>query len=101
MTTCPPTDSAQIKRTPSRIDSITRAKNEIFDLIVIGGGIHGVCLAKMAAQSGISVLLLEQSDFASGTSSRSSKMAHGGLRYLEMFDFEQVYEGIRSREDLF
>ena len=60
-----------------------------------------MCLAKMAAQSGISVLLLEQSDFASGTSSRSSKMAHGGLRYLEMFDFEQVYEGIRSREDLF
>ena len=84
-----------------RSEIIQQSKQVLFDLIVIGGGIHGVCVAKMAAQSGLSVLLLEQGDFASGTSSRSSKMAHGGLRYLEMFDFEQVYEGIRSREDLF
>jgi glycerol-3-phosphate dehydrogenase len=83
---------------PSRID---RASQEIFDLLIIGGGIHGVALAKIAAQSGLSVLLLEQQDYASGTSSRSSKMAHGGLRYLEMFDFEQVFEGIRAREALF
>jgi glycerol-3-phosphate dehydrogenase len=80
---------------------VSRATTELFDLIVIGGGIHGVCVAKIAAQAGLSVLLLEQHDYASGTSSRSSKMAHGGLRYLEMFDFEQVFEGIRAREALF
>jgi len=80
---------------------VSRATKELFDVIVIGGGIHGVCVAKIAAQAGLSVLLLEQRDYASGTSSRSSKMAHGGLRYLEMFDFEQVFEGIRAREALF
>jgi glycerol-3-phosphate dehydrogenase len=84
-----------------RTKRIERAASEGFDIIVIGGGIHGVCVAKVAAQAGLSVLLLEQGDYASGTSSRSSKMAHGGLRYLEMFDFEQVFEGIRAREALF
>lgn len=84
-----------------RSHRLERAARERFDIIVIGGGIHGVCVAKIAAQAGLSVLLLEKGDYASGTSSRSSKMAHGGLRYLEMFDFEQVFEGIRAREALF
>lgn len=86
---------------PERSSRICRAMTEVFDIVVVGGGIHGVCVAKMAAQAGLSVLLLERDDYASGTSSRSSKMAHGGLRYLEMCDFEQVYEGIRAREALF
>ena len=86
---------------PARSARIVRATEGVFDLLVIGGGIHGVSVAKIAAQMGLSVLLLEQGDYASGTSSRSSKMAHGGLRYLEMFDFEQVFEGIRAREALF
>lgn len=86
---------------PARSERITRATRGVFDIVVVGGGIHGVSVAKIAAQMGLSVLLLEQGDYASGTSSRSSKMAHGGLRYLEMFDFEQVFEGIRSREALF
>lgn len=72
-----------------------------FDLLVVGGGIHGACMAHVAAFNGLKVLLLERGDYASATSSRSSKMAHGGLRYLEMFDFAQVFEGIRAREDLF
>lgn len=85
----------------TRARRIERAERESFDIVVVGGGIHGVCVAKIAAQAGLSVLLLEKGDYASGTSSRSSKMAHGGLRYLEMFDFEQVFEGIRAREALF
>ena len=72
-----------------------------FDVIVVGGGIHGASFARLAAFNGLSVLLLERDDYASATSSRSSKMAHGGLRYLEMYDFAQVFEGIKAREDLF
>jgi glycerol-3-phosphate dehydrogenase len=71
------------------------------DLLVVGGGIHGAAFARLAALNGFRTVLLERDDYASGTSSRSSKMAHGGLRYLEMFDFQQVFEGIRAREDLF
>ncbi|MBN8549511.1 MAG: glycerol-3-phosphate dehydrogenase/oxidase [Deltaproteobacteria bacterium] len=71
------------------------------DVVVIGGGIHGATFARIAALNGLKTVLLERADYASGTSSRSSKMAHGGLRYLEMLDFAQVYEGIKAREDLF
>jgi glycerol-3-phosphate dehydrogenase len=85
----------------SRTDRIAYAESQTFDLAVIGGGIHGVCLAAMAAKAGLSVVLLERHDYAHATSSRSSKMAHGGLRYLEMYDFQQVFEGIKAREELF
>ena len=70
-------------------------------LCIIGGGVHGAALARVAAYNGISCCLLERSDFAAGTSSRSSRMAHGGLRYLETGDVQQVKEGLRAREDLF
>jgi glycerol-3-phosphate dehydrogenase len=76
-------------------------KNRKFDLIVVGGGIHGACFARLAALHNVSVLLLEKDDYANSTSSRSSKLVHGGIRYLEQFDFEQVFEGIKAREDLF
>lgn len=92
-------DSAVASR--SRHGRLNRATGDPFDLVVVGGGIHGVCVGALAAQAGLSVLLLEQRDYAHATSSRSSKMAHGGLRYLEMFDFQQVFEGIKSREELF
>jgi glycerol-3-phosphate dehydrogenase len=85
----------------SRTARIAHADSHSFDLAVIGGGIHGVCLAAMAAKAGLSVVLLERHDYAHATSSRSSKMAHGGLRYLEMYDFQQVFEGIKAREELF
>jgi len=67
------------------------------DVLVVGGGIVGVGAALDAATRGLSVGLLEQRDLASGTSSRSSKLVHGGLRYLEMFDFALVKEALEER----
>lgn len=72
-----------------------------FDLVIIGGGIHGAALLRAAAMNGLRTVLLERGDFGGETSSRLSNIAHGGLRYLKMFDFAQVFEGIRSREELF
>lgn len=69
-----------------------------FDLIVIGGGITGVATARDAALRGLSVLLVEKDDFAAGTSSRSTKLVHGGLRYLETYQFRMVAESLRERE---
>ena len=71
-----------------------------FDLVVIGGGIQGAATAREAALRGLKVALLEAGDFASGTSSRSSKLIHGGLRYLEQFDFKLVHEARRERRRL-
>lgn len=68
-----------------------------FDLIVIGGGINGAAIARDAALRGLSVLLLEKSDFGSGTSSFSSRLIHGGLRYLEYAEFPLVFESLRER----
>lgn len=85
----------------SRQERIATLSSTAWDVVVIGGGIHGACVAKLAARAGLRTALLEWNDFASATSSRSSKMAHGGLRYLEMLDFEQVFEGIKAREELF
>src|SRR5579871_2947487 len=70
-------------------------------LMIIGGGIQGAALARVAALNGFACTLVERGDYASGTSSRSSKLLHGGLRYLGQFDFRQVFEGIQAREDLF
>jgi glycerol-3-phosphate dehydrogenase len=71
-----------------------------FDLLVVGGGINGTGIARDAAGRGLSVLLIEQDDLAAGTSSRSSKMIHGGLRYLENFQFRLVREALKEREVL-
>jgi glycerol-3-phosphate dehydrogenase len=68
-----------------------------FDLAVIGGGINGAAVAREAALRGLKVALVEAGDFASGTSSRSSKLIHGGLRYLEQFDFRLVREARLER----
>src|SRR5256884_3066119 len=72
-----------------------------FDLLVIGGGITGVSMALEAAARGISVALVEKDDFAAGTSGRSSRLVHGGLRYLEQRDFGLVRESLRERGILF
>lgn len=69
-----------------------------FDILVIGGGINGVGIALDAASRGLKVALVESSDFASGTSSKSSKLIHGGLRYLEQYDFRLVREALNERE---
>ncbi|UAJ65643.1 glycerol-3-phosphate dehydrogenase [Candidatus Schneideria nysicola] len=73
---------------------------EIKDLIVIGGGINGVGIAADAAGRGLSVVLLEAQDLASATSSASSKLIHGGLRYLENYEFRLVREALAEREIL-
>lgn len=68
-----------------------------FDTVIIGGGVTGTGAALDAASRGLKVALVEQRDYASGTSSRSSKMFHGGLRYLEQFEFSLVREALRER----
>src|SRR5262249_21776949 len=73
---------------------------EIFDLLVVGGGINGVGIVRDAAGRGLTVLLCEQGDLASATSSASSKMIHGGLRYLEHGEFRLVRESLAEREVL-
>jgi len=70
------------------------------DLVIIGGGINGAGLAAQAAQSGLSVVLFEKDDFASGTSSKSTKLFHGGIRYLEQGRFSLVFEGLHERNRL-
>ena len=69
-----------------------------FDLLIIGGGVTGAGAALDAATRGLKVALIEAQDFASGTSSRSSKLIHGGLRYLEQYDFALVREALHERE---
>jgi glycerol-3-phosphate dehydrogenase len=71
-----------------------------YDLCIIGGGINGTGIARDAAGRGLSVLLLEQGDLASGTSSASTKLIHGGLRYLEYCEFAMVREALKERETL-
>jgi glycerol-3-phosphate dehydrogenase len=71
-----------------------------FDVLVIGGGITGAGIARDAAYHGLNTVLLEMQDFAYGTSSRSSKLVHGGLRYLENFEFSLVFEAVSERRIL-
>ncbi|MGI8993061.1 MAG: glycerol-3-phosphate dehydrogenase/oxidase [Nocardioidaceae bacterium] len=75
-----------------------RLGSTTFDVLVVGGGVTGAGAALDAATRGLSVALVEARDFASGTSSRSSKLFHGGLRYLEQFNFGLVREALRERE---
>lgn len=81
-----------------REDAIARLGNENFDVLVIGGGVNGVGAALDAASRGLKVALIEVQDIAAGTSSRSSKLIHGGLRYLEQYDFRLVREALHERE---
>src|SRR5580658_10584440 len=71
-----------------------------FDLIVVGGGVNGAGIARDAAGRGLSTLLVEKDDLAQGTSSRSGKLVHGGLRYLEYHEFRLVREALIEREVL-
>jgi len=71
-----------------------------YDVVVIGGGMAGAGVARDLALRGVSTALIEQGDFASATTSQSSKLIHGGLRYLELFDFSLVRESLRERETL-
>jgi glycerol-3-phosphate dehydrogenase len=81
-----------------RMNSRPSLENERFHVIVIGGGINGVAIARECARAGRRTLLVEQHDFAAGTTSRSTRIIHGGLRYLEHGDIGQVRESLRERE---
>lgn len=81
-----------------RSAALASLASQEFDVLVIGGGINGVGIALDAASRGLTVALVESSDFASGTSSKSSKLIHGGLRYLEQYDFKLVREALHERE---
>ncbi|MEI2622774.1 MAG: FAD-dependent oxidoreductase [Giesbergeria sp.] len=85
---------------PTRADALARLPAQTWDLVVIGGGISGAGVAQQAARRGWSVLLLEQRDFAWGTSSRSSKLVHGGLRYLKEGDLKTTLHSVRERQRL-
>src|SRR5215217_3741504 len=112
----PPTSSWRISRDPEppgvraatrhvtsfgvipRADAVSAMGTDSFDLVVVGGGITGAGVARDAASRGYSVALVERDDYASGTSSRSSKLVHGGLRYLQNFDLGLVREALLERQ---
>lgn len=84
-----------------RLKHVSQLQSRNFDLLIIGGGITGAGAARDAAARGMSVALIEGNDFASGTSSRSSKLIHGGIRYLENLEFKLVFEALNERTRLF
>ncbi len=77
--------------------NISRLTTATYDLLIIGGGINGCAIANLAASAGASVALIEKGDFASGTSSKSTKLLHGGIRYLENLEFDLVAESLKER----
>lgn len=77
-----------------------RLKTDNFDLVIIGGGITGAAILRDATYRGLNAALVEMGDFASGTSSRSSKLIHGGLRYLKTLDFGLIFESVNERTRL-
>jgi glycerol-3-phosphate dehydrogenase len=83
-----------------RDDALRRLADEEFDVLVVGGGITGAGVALDAASRGLRTALVEKGDFASGTSSKSSKMIHGGIRYLQQREFRLVYENLVERQRL-
>ena len=83
-----------------RADALRRLGDTHFDVVVVGGGITGVGCALDAASRGLRTALVERDDFASGTSSKSSKLVHGGLRYLQQGDVRLVYEALAERQRL-
>lgn len=84
----------------TRQDNINRMDRETFDVLVIGGGITGSGIARDAALRGFKTALIEKDDFATGTSSRSSKLVHGGFRYLKQWQFGLVREALVERKVL-
>lgn len=81
-------------------DGLAHLEDTVFDLLVVGGGINGAGIARDAALRGLSVCLVERNDWGWGTSSKSSMLAHGGLRYLEQFELGLVHESLQEREHL-
>ena len=93
-------DAARLFDARSRGQLLDEVDGQSFDLVIVGGGINGAGIAHDAALRGLKVLVIEQRDLAFGTSSRSSKLIHGGLRYLEHYQFKLVFEGTNERAAL-
>ncbi|HEX5587067.1 MAG TPA: glycerol-3-phosphate dehydrogenase/oxidase [Acidimicrobiia bacterium] len=87
-------------RSFDRAGALDRLRHDDFDVVVVGGGITGVGVALDAVTRGLRTALVERDDFASGTSSRSSKLVHGGLRYLDQREFRLVYEALAERQHI-
>jgi glycerol-3-phosphate dehydrogenase len=85
----------------NRTVNINEFQSHTYDLLIVGGGIVGAGLARDAVSRGMSVALIEKGDFAHGTSSKSSKLIHGGIRYLENMEFNLVFEALNEREKLY
>ena len=83
-----------------RANALRRIAEEAFDVLVVGGGITGTGVALDAASRGLRTALIEKGDFASGTSSKSSKLVHGGIRYLQQKEVGLVYEALAERQTL-
>src|SRR5215213_9945777 len=83
-----------------RATALEQLAKETFDVLVVGGGITGAGVALDAATRGLRVALVEEHDFAHGTSSKSSKMVHGGIRYLQQGDVKLVWQALRERRTL-
>ena len=92
----PPSRAGRFRRD----GALARLATERFDVLVIGGGITGAGVALDAASRGLRTALVEKDDFASGTSSKSSKLIHGGLRYLQQHEYRLVYENLAERQRL-
>ena len=86
------------RATFDRAAALQRLADEEFDVLVVGGGITGAGAALDAASRGLRTALVERDDFASGTSSKSSKLVHGGIRYLQQKEFALVYEALHERQ---
>jgi len=85
---------------PSRRSLFAKLQSQVFDVLVIGGGITGAGIARDAALRGLKVALVDKNDFGAGTSSKSSKLIHGGLRYLQQAEFGLVFESVSERTRL-
>lgn len=94
------TNAAKSAPMAARQAAIAQLRNSSFDVLVVGGGITGAGVALDAAARGLRVALVDAADFASGTSSKSSKLIHGGLRYLQQGDIALVYEALHERQRL-
>ena len=96
----PSRSNAPVRSAFSRSANLEALAAGAFDVLVIGGGITGAGVALDAASRGLSTALVEKADFASGTSSKSSKLVHGGIRYLQQREFRLVYENLAERQRL-
>ncbi|MDP3045965.1 MAG: FAD-dependent oxidoreductase, partial [Chloroflexota bacterium] len=93
--------SEELDFSPAARDAnLERLAHDEYDILVVGGGVTGTGIARDAALRGFKTALIEKNDYASGTSSKSSRLIHGGLRYLEQFEFALVFEACQERRVL-